>query len=113
MTEGEIKTITPDTLLIEAMRMHHAEWRLIQISARKVKDKGETEITYSFGKDLTMAHLRFQIGEENIPSISHIYASAFLYENEMHDLFGICIEMMTLDYQGHFYRLGRETPFKE
>ena len=71
-------------------------------------------ITYSFGDDLVMAHLRLTAPYDvKVPSISHVYPSAFLYENEMHDLFGVEVEMMTLDFHGHFYKIGQETPFKK
>jgi ech hydrogenase subunit D len=113
MTDGEIRSVTAETLLTEVQRLKEAGWRLMQICARSVKDTGN-EITYSFGDDMVMAHLRLTAPyDSKVPSISHIYSSAFLYENEMHDLFGVEVEMMTLDYHGHFYKIGKETPFKK
>ena len=113
MTDGEIKEVTPETLITEAQRLKEAGWRLMQICARSIKDVGN-EITYSFGDDLVMAHLRLTAPDgTKVPSISHVYSSAFLYENEMHDLFGVEVEMMTLDFHGHFYKIGAETPFKK
>ena len=71
------------------------------------------ELTYSFGMDYDMTNLRMQIkpGTEII-SISNIFPPAFLYENEIHDLFGIQINLMTLDYQGNLYRIEKKTPFQ-
>jgi ech hydrogenase subunit D len=39
-----------------------------------------------------------------VPSISSIYGCAYLYENEMHDLFGIKVEGMALDFHGTLYK---------
>ena len=36
---------------------------------------------------------------------------ALLYENEMHDLFGINVKNMAIDYKGTFYRTAVKTPF--
>ena len=47
-----------------------------------------------------------------IMSISNIYAPAFLYENEIQDLFGIKVKLMTLDYEGNLYRIEHKKPFQ-
>ena len=49
--------------------------------------------------------------DEEVPSISVIYPSAFLYENEIHDLFGVIITNIAVDYQGTLYRTALSTPF--
>jgi hypothetical protein len=49
--------------------------------------------------------------EEEIQSISVIYPNAFLYENEIHDLFGLTIKNMTIDYHGTLYRTAIKVPF--
>ena len=45
-------------------------------------------------------------------SVSNIFEPAFLYENEMHDLFGIKINLIKIDYNGTLYKTAKETPFK-
>ena len=40
-----------------------------------------------------------------------IFPAAFLYENEIHDLFGIAIEGINHDYNGKLYRTAVEAPF--
>lgn len=61
-----------------------------------------------------MVGLRISIlPDTEIVSISDIYGPAFLYENEIHDLFGIPIKMITMDYHGNLYRIKKEAPFKE
>jgi ech hydrogenase subunit D len=40
-----------------------------------------------------------------------IYPGAFLYENEIHDLFGVTIRHIAVDYLGTLYRTALMTPF--
>ena len=46
-----------------------------------------------------------------MPSISVIYPNAFLYENEIHDLFGMPITHISVDYRGTLYRTALAAPF--
>lgn len=84
--------------------------RLVVITAAAVE--GQYEVTYSFGHDGTLRHYRVTISPEDIlPSISGIYPGAFVYENEMHDLFGIEVHGLRLDYRGTFIRTSVRYPF--
>ena len=59
-----------------------------------------------------MVGLRLSImPDDEIVSISDIYAPAYLYENEMHDLFGITVKMMSMDYPGNLYRIKHRAPY--
>ena len=40
-----------------------------------------------------------------------IYPNAFLYENEIHDLFGVVIKNINIDYRGTLYRTAIKVPF--
>ena len=42
-----------------------------------------------------------------LQSITGEIWSAFIYENEMHDLFGIKFKNLELDYQGNFFRVAQ------
>ena len=55
--------------------------------------------------------VRLPMLQPELPSISPFYWSAFLYENEMHDLFGITVKGMALDFQGHLYTTLVPTPY--
>jgi hypothetical protein len=46
-----------------------------------------------------------------LESVSSIYPYAYLYENEMKDLFGIQIQNINLDFAGKLYRTAVKTPF--
>ena len=39
----------------------------------------------------------------HVPSITEWYPAAFVFENETHDLFGIDVEGINLDFEGEFY----------
>ena len=46
-----------------------------------------------------------------LQSITAIFWPAFIYENEMHDLFGIKFKNMAMDYGGHFFKIAEKTPW--
>ena len=84
--------------------------RLVQISATALS--AGCEINYSFARDYELITFRVTVGQgEGVYSVSGIFASAFLYENEMHDLFGIPVENMSVNYKGMFYKLAQRTPY--
>ena len=85
-------------------------YRLVQIGCTKI---GEVyEINYSFDKDFVFRNLRITVtGDTEVPSISGMYWGAFVYENEMHDLFGIRVIGINIDYKGTFYKLAKPRPF--
>ncbi|MDF2566754.1 MAG: echD [Oscillospiraceae bacterium] len=111
MTTQSITTISNENLISEVIKLKDEGYRLVQICATTVNS--EYEITYSFALDYEFLCIRLMIPEEaEIMSISQVFAPAFLYENEMKDLFGIKINALSLDYQGNFYRLEQKTPYK-
>jgi ech hydrogenase subunit D len=86
-------------------------YRLGQICATTLD--GKLEILYSFEKDCVLRNLRVETpahGAE-LHSITAIYWPAFIYENEMHDLFGITFRNLALDFGGHFFKIANETPW--
>jgi ech hydrogenase subunit D len=108
--EQEMVSIEKRDLLEMAASLRQSGYRLVQICATTLADR--YEMNYSFDKDLKFRNLRFTVlPGETIPSISLIYAYAFLYENEIHDLFGITIEHMTTDFHGTLYKTRIPAPF--
>ena len=45
-----------------------------------------------------------------VPSITELYPAAFVFENETHDLFGVDIYGINLDFQGEFYKVAQKFP---
>ncbi len=85
-------------------------YRLGQVCCTKVEEG--FEILYSFDKDHVLLNLRLTVPEEEeVASITDSYWAAFIYENEMHDLFGVKIKHMALDYQGKFFKTSIPTPW--
>ncbi|OPY12842.1 MAG: NADH dehydrogenase subunit C [Syntrophus sp. PtaB.Bin001] len=85
-------------------------YRLVQIGCTTLEST--YELNYSFDKNYRFRNLRITVApEEEVPSISAVYSNAFLYENEIHDLFGIVIRNINIDYRGTLYRTAIKTPF--
>ena len=101
-----------DALLGAVADFHSQGYRLVQICCTALEDA--IEINYSFDKDYRFTNLRLTVhpGEE-VQSVSIIYWCAFVYENEMKELFGVNIKNIAVDYQGHFYRTAVPAPFVE
>ena len=85
--------------------------RLVQICCTKLPDK--LELHYSFDKNYEFTSFRIALADSQVkvPSISGTYLSAFIYENEIHDLFGIQIDGIAVDYKGKFYRTAQPRAF--
>ena len=85
--EQVIEPVTASDILSKARDRKAEGYRLVQICATKVSEG--FEILYSFDKDHELSHLKLTIPEEEeVQSITGEYWGAFIYENEMHDLFG-------------------------
>ena len=86
-------------------------YRLVQICCVKL-ETDVFELDYSLEKEYDYHNLKviFNRGTE-IPSVSRIYLAAFLYENEIHDQFGVTINDIAVDYQGKFFKIAKPAPF--
>jgi ech hydrogenase subunit D len=111
MTPEPIEPITLDTLLVKVQAKRDAGCRLVQISATRLPD--QVELTYSFDINTRLASLRLSLPGDapHVPSISGIYGCAILYENEIHDLFNVQVDGMTVDFKGNLYKLSVKFPF--
>ncbi len=106
-----VQTIPLQSLLQKAGELRQEGYRLVQIGATRLPE--QVEITYSFDRDGCLVNLRFQLlaAGARLPSISSIYWCAFLYENEMHDLFNVQVDGMAVDFHGHLYETAVKFPF--
>lgn len=111
MTEPQdITAIGKDELVGIAAELFAEGYRFVQVSC--VTMESSYELTYSFDREYRLKNLRIiSAPDEEIPSISVIFPNAFLYENEIHDLFGLVIRNMAVDYRGKLYRTAIRTPF--
>lgn len=110
---GEHQKIVPigkNELVGVVARLYAEGYRLVQIGCSTLH--AAYELNYSFDKDYRFKNLRIKIAPgEEVPSISAIYQNSFLYENEIHDLFGIAVTNISVDYSGTLYRTAIRTPF--
>ena len=109
--EQKMISVTVSELSQHVAVMAKDGYRLVQIGCTKLADK--LEVNYSFDKDYRFVNIRVELplDKPSLPSVSKIYMPAFLYENEMHDLFGVEVKDMILDYKGNFYRVAVKAPF--
>ncbi len=101
-----------DELLGQVMAYKNQGLRLSQACCAYSEEK--LHISYSFANDETNAYtnLRLVVDKETpVCSITEFYPYAFLYENEMKELFGVNIQMINLDYNNKLYRINEEAPF--
>jgi ech hydrogenase subunit D len=106
-----LEVIAVSALLERVRALHAGGSRLVQICATALSC--QYELTYSFDLDGSLSSLRVQVPGEDarVPSIGSIYGCAFLYENEMHDLFNIKVEGLTVDFHGNLYNTAVKYAF--
>lgn len=109
--EQAIQLIEQSEIVEQAKNMHKEGYRLIQLCC--TKSATEMDIIYTYEK-ISMECKNFKVnvnvGDE-LPSISDIFFGAFLYENEVHDLYGVKFKGMAVDFKGTFYETSVKYPF--
>lgn len=109
MEQQLIKTILPGDLLAETVHLKNEGYRLVAITCTT---KNGLELSYSFDKEYDFINLRFVIDSETeVESISSLYSYAFLYENEIKELFGADIKDISIDFKDNLYKIPVKTPF--
>lgn len=98
----DIVTIEKDKVLEEANNMKLYGYRFAALTCEK---EGENfELTYHFDLNYKMKNLRFTVDSKaSVKSISSVFPSALLIENEYEDLYGFTFEGLLIDYKGRLY----------
>lgn len=110
--EYTLETVDIKTLYRIMLEHLRSGYRLVQICATSVD--GGAELIYSVVLDYKLENYKIFVEEdEEINSISDIFPSAALFENEISELFGVKIDSINMDFHGKFYRIDKETPFKK
>jgi hypothetical protein len=119
MATRQITTFIPidsrDILGIASEKLA-ADWRFLEVHANRPYKNDKVEIMWSFIDDVTQkveSYEAFVDPGASVDSLSHLYPCAFMFENEMHDLYGIDVRNLSLDYQGSFYRLRIDSPMMD
>lgn len=86
-------------------------YRLIQMGCTRTPS--EMDIIYSFENvDADIEHLKMTIEEHAVlPSISSVFFHSFMYENEIHDLYGITFTGMAIDFGGNLLETAIKYPY--
>jgi ech hydrogenase subunit D len=105
------EVIPADALVARVRRLHDRRARLVQIGATRLANR--LEVNYSFDLEGQLQHLRLHLPPTGarVPSIRAVYWCAFIYENELHDLFQLEVEGMAVDFHGRFYQTAVKFPF--
>lgn len=85
-------------------------WRFVQLLAVNTEDG--IDLVYSFMKDNVLANHEIKGVQKGttVPSITDQFLAAFVFENETHDLFGVDISDIAIDFGGNFYALAQKEP---
>ena len=86
------------------------EYRFVQILCVCTDDG--LDVQYSFEKDGVLENYTIKGIKKGtkVPSITDKYLAAFVFENESHDLFGLQVEGIAIDFGGNFYQLSVAEP---
>jgi ech hydrogenase subunit D len=98
--------VTKETVIGETAKIKIDGYRFVTMTCVEL-DENQVDVIYHFDKNLQLKHFRFTVPKDTlIPSISVVYQSAFLAENEIQDLFGIHFDNLIIDYRRTLYFEG-------
>ncbi len=124
MQKAIYTTVGIDELLPHVQALKGVGARFVQMHAERCVDDGSYRLVYTF---INVRAAQEQIAQDGsyaienlvvegidqyqeIPSISSYYPAVFPFENEAHDLFGLAITDMQIDFKGFFYQVSTAEP---
>lgn len=124
MQKAIYTTVGIDELLSHVQALKGVGARFVQMHAERKVDDGTYRLVYTF---INVRAAQEQIARDGnyaienlvvegidqyqeIPSISSYYPAVFPFENEAHDLFGLAITDMQIDFKGFFYQVSTAEP---
>lgn len=124
MQKAIYTTVGIDELLSHVQALKGVGARFVQMHAERCVDDGSYRLVYTF---INVRAAREHIAQDGnyaienlvvegidryqeIPSISSYYPAVFPFENEAHDLFGLAITDMQIDFKGFFYQVSTAEP---
>ena len=124
MQKAIYTTVGIDELLPHVQALKGFGARFVQMHAERCVDDGSYRLVYTF---INVRAAREHIAQDGnyaienlmvegidqyqeIPSISSYYPVVFPFENEAHDLFGLAITDMQVDFNGFFYQVSTAEP---
>ena len=108
--ETEFVPLAVEELPERAAALKAQGWRFVQVLAVNTEDG--IDLIYSFTKDGRLANHEIKGVKKGtaVPSITDTFLAAFVFENEIHDLFGVDVEGIAIDFGGNFYALAQKEP---
>lgn len=124
MQKAIYTTVGIDELLPHVQVLKGVGARFVQMHAERNVDDGSYRLVYTFINVRAAQEHIAQDGSyaienlvvegidqyQEIPSISSYYPAVFPFENEAHDLFGLAITDMQIDFKGFFYQVSTAEP---
>lgn len=124
MQKAIYTTVGIDELLPHVQALKGVGARFVQMHAERNVDDGTYRLVYTFinvraaqehiARDGSYAIENLVVEGidryQEIPSISSYYPAVFPFENEAHDLFGLAITDMQIDFKGFFYQVSTAEP---
>ena len=124
MQKAIYTTVGIDELLSHVQVLKGVGARFVQMHAERNVDDGSYRLVYTFINVRAAQEHIAQDGSyaienlvvegidqyQEIPSISSYYPAVFPFENEAHDLFGLAITDMQIDFRGFFYQVSTAEP---
>lgn len=124
MQKAIYTTVGLDELLPHVQALKGVGARFVQMHAERNVDDGSYRLVYTFINVRAAQEHIAQDGSyaienlvvegidqyQEIPSISSYYPAVFPFENEAHDLFGLAITDMQIDFKGFFYQVSTAEP---
>ncbi len=124
MQKAIYTTVGIDELLSHVQALKGVGARFVQMHAERCVDDGSYRLVYTFidvraaqehiAQDGSYAIENLVVEAidqyQEIPSISSYYPAVFPFENETHDLFGLAITDMQIDFKGFFYQVSTAEP---
>ena len=107
---AQYQEISVEGLPALSERMQTEGHRFVQVLA--VNTEAGIDVQYTFMKDgvLEVFTIKGVTPEIPIPSITDRFIAAFVFENETHDLFGMDVQGIAIDFGGNFYALAQKEP---
>lgn len=124
MQKAIYTTVGIDELLAHVQALKGVGARFVQMHSERCVDDGSYRLVYTFINVRAAQEHIAQDGSyaienlvvegidryQEIPSISSYYPAVFPFENEAHDLFGLAITDMQVDFNGFFYQVSTAEP---
>ena len=124
MQKAIYTTVGIDELLAHVQALKGTGARFVQMHAERCVDDGTYRLVYTFinvhaaqehiAQDGSYAIENLVVEgidrHQEIPSISSYCPAVFPFENEAHDLFGLAITDMQIDFKGFFYQVSTAEP---